>query len=78
MRSAADLSTLLKFRKGYFSSGGVSFSFPTIHEIVRPGPEMQLLGSPYWEKSSFLSLWPTVSTFYSHPRSRIAIDCKNA
>jgi hypothetical protein len=54
MKSAADQWSLLRFRKGYFTS--FSLSFPTIHEIVRPGPEMQLLGSPYWEKSSFLWL----------------------
>jgi hypothetical protein len=55
MKSAADQSNLLKFRKGYFSSAAAFlFSFSTIHEIVRPGSEMELLGSPYCEKSSFL------------------------
>jgi hypothetical protein len=43
-KSAAKMSRLLEFRKGYFSSAAAFlFSFSTIHEIVGPGPEMELL-----------------------------------
>jgi hypothetical protein len=40
-KSAADLSSLLKFRTGYFSSAVAFFwCFSTIHEIARLGPKI--------------------------------------